>query len=239
MRPTASPRYQMVHLQIDCVARLFPVGLILLTTLIIAVLERRGLIPWVGYPSSLVLLVMSWWHKRRFGVVVRFFPLRSNRRTLPLVISIVLVTILMLVACTPIRSRQGPSPVEALHMLILVPLSEELYFRGLLFEHLRRGFTAIRATLLCSLLFAILHYPFTATLSAGCLSLIACALVLKTGSLACTLQLHIAWNTLSAIHGIGHLSSRWILAIFASAVIVIFSIDWSKKLGSRSNDDSH
>jgi membrane protease YdiL (CAAX protease family) len=216
-------------------------GLILLAALVLAMLERRGCVPWTGYPSSLVLLALSMWHKWRFGVVVRFFRARGDRRALPLAVSIALLAVLILSACTPLQPGTKPTPslFAALHLLILVPLSEEFYFRGLLFGHLRKGFTGLRATLLCSALFAILHLPFTASLTAGCLSLIACALVLKTGTLAGALQLHIAWNALTEIHGIGDPSARWVLAILASGVVLIMAVAWPKETGRRSADDAN
>lgn len=213
-------------------------GLILLVTLTLAMLERHGVVPWDGYLSSLVLLVLSVWHKWRFGVAIRFFFSRRDRRTLPLALAMVLAVILLLAAHTLYQQWPIPrlSPVDSLHLLLLVPLSEEFYFRGLLLDHLRRGLSAMPAVLLCSLLFAMLHFPFTATLTAGCLSLVACALVLKTGTLACALQLHIAWNALSEIYILGDPSSRWGLAVFASGVVVLIAIARSKQPRRRSDD---
>ena len=200
-------------------------GLILLVTLTVAALERRGIVPWGGYPSSLILLTLSGWHKRRFGVAVRWFPSRGERSSLPFVFALTCVVLLALVAWMPLRPRSTPvpSPMDALHLLLLVPLSEELFFRGLLLDHLRRGFTPVRAILLCTLLFAILHTPLTASLVAGILSVLACGLVLKTRALACALQLHVAWNALVEVCGIGNSSSRWVMAIIASGIVVMLA----------------
>jgi membrane protease YdiL (CAAX protease family) len=199
-------------------------GLILLATLALAALERRGIVAGVGYVSSLVLLVLSGWYKWQFGVTVRFLPSRGDRWMWPLVLSIALVAILMLAACIPFRqSRPGPSPLALLHLLVLVPLSEELYFRGLLLDHLRKTFNAVQATLLCSLLFAALHFPIEAAQATGFLSLIACVFVLRSGTLAYALQLHIAWNALTQMPNVNFYSSRFNLAMFASAMIVIIA----------------
>jgi membrane protease YdiL (CAAX protease family) len=110
-----------------------------------------------------------------------------------------------------------------------------LIANGLLFDHLRRGFTSLQATLLCSLLFASLHFPVIAVLTAGGLSLIACLLVLKTGTLACALQLHISWNALSVIHEIHEPSSQWAVAVLASGLIIAVAMVRSEK--SRSISD--
>jgi membrane protease YdiL (CAAX protease family) len=205
-------------------------GLILLVTLTVAALERRGIVPWAGYPSSLVLLTLSGWHKWRFGVTVRFFPPHRERSALPWVLSMACVALLAVAAWMPLQpwSPASPSPLYSLHLLLLVPLSEELYFRGLLLDHLRRGFTSVQAVLLCTLLFASLHTPLTAALVAGILSVVACGLVLKMRSLACALQVHVAWNSLVEIGGIGDPSSRWLLAIIASGIVVMLATIRSK-----------
>jgi membrane protease YdiL (CAAX protease family) len=213
-------------------------GAILLASLVVAFLERNGAIPWAGYPSSLLLLALSLFYRWKSGVAVRIFSSRSHRRTLPLLLSMALpAMILIFAAFSPIKpwSRATPSPFQSLHLLILVPFSEELYFRGLLFDHLRRGFTSLQATLLCSLLFAALHSPVIASLSVSGLSLIACILVLKTGSLTCALQLHISWNALAVIHGISEPSSRWAVAVLASGLIVVAAMGRSKETRSISD----
>jgi membrane protease YdiL (CAAX protease family) len=200
-------------------------GLILLMTLTVAALERRGIVPWAGYPSSLLLLALSGWYKWRFGIAFRLFPSRGERSSLPFVLALACVVLLAFVAWMPLRPRStgAPSPVDALHLLLLVPLSEELFFRGLLLDHLRRGFTPRQAVVLCTLLFAILHTPLTAMLVAGSLSVVACGLVLKTRTLACALQVHVAWNALVEISGIGNPSSRWVTAIIASGIVVMLA----------------
>jgi membrane protease YdiL (CAAX protease family) len=200
-------------------------ALILFGTLALATLERHALVPGAGYVSSLVLLVLSLWHKRRFGVAVRFLPARGDRWTRPLGLSIALMAIIMLAVCIPhLRSRPGPSILALLHLLVLVPLSEELYFRGLLLAHLRKTFNAVQATLLCSALFAALHFPLEAATATGFLSVIACVFVLRTGTLAYALQLHIAWNALAEMPEVDVSSSRFYLAIFASAMIILLAI---------------
>jgi membrane protease YdiL (CAAX protease family) len=197
-------------------------GGILLATLLVASLERKDIIPSAGYLSALVLLAASWWHKRRFGIPVRFVLQPGEPWSYPAILAVVATASLALTATSPFHSeiKSELSALQSLNILILVPLSEELYFRGLLFDHLRRGFNAISATLLCTLLFAALHYPYSAMTTAGILSLVACTLVIRTGSLACALQLHLAWNAMSEIHGLASPAARWTLAIIASATTI-------------------
>jgi membrane protease YdiL (CAAX protease family) len=213
-------------------------GVILLATLTLAALERRGLIPGAGYASSLALLALSAWHQRQFRAGVPLLSPRGGRHALPWATAIIFAGTVLLVARASLPQSSPPvapwdywmahtvSPAKLLHLLLLVPLSEELYFRGLLFDHLRRAFTPVRAVVLCSLLFAVLHASAAGALSAAALSLGACALVLATRSLACAVQLHVAWNAIAEINPIDSRGDwpRGTVLIFAFGVILAIAL---------------
>jgi membrane protease YdiL (CAAX protease family) len=194
-------------------------------SLILSALEARSLTAWYGYPSSLLLLGLAWWHKRRFRVAISFWRRQTGGRTFPIVFPLGLVSLLLISAYAPLWPQAGRGPIlqNSLHLLLLVPLAEEFYFRGLLFDHLRRGFSARGAVVGCSLLFATLHLPNGGAIGAGLLSLIACLLVLRTGGWGYALQLHVAYDGLSQVNRIGDFSSRWAWGVFASVVIVALS----------------
>jgi membrane protease YdiL (CAAX protease family) len=141
------------------------------------------------------------------------------------VFSVGLVAVLCLAAWAPLwpRGESDSAVLGPLHLLVLVPLAEELYFRGLLFEHLRQGFSSVAAALLCSLLFALLHLPAGGVLGAGALSLAACLLVLRSGVLAYAVQLHVALNGLAQVNYLADPASRWVWVITASGMIVLMA----------------
>ena len=200
-------------------------ALILGAVLALAALERRGLVPGQGYASSLVLLALGLWHRWHFRVAVRLFCPSQGSRIFPVLFAAALVSVLLISAQTTYSPPfgGGPPPAQVLHLLVIVPLSEELYFRGLLLDHLRRGFTATPAVLLCSLLFGLLHVPGGGSVLAAVMSLLACLLVLKTGTLTYAIQIHVAFNGLS-LRGQGDLSSRWVWAVAASALIAALAL---------------
>jgi membrane protease YdiL (CAAX protease family) len=103
-------------------------------------------------------------------------------------------------------------------------LAEEFYFRGLLFEHLRRGMAAWRAVVLCSLLFGLLHLPSDAVFTAIALSLAACGLVLLTGGLEFAIALHAAWNAFTVIALLDNPAVRWTWAAAASVAAIAIII---------------
>ena len=198
---------------------------ILMVGLCLAVAERRGYLPEPAGISSLVLLGLSVWHSVHFRLGMRVGRGPRVRRTLPVVVAVVLIGLLLASARAPLSPRlsQAPPPWLLPHMLILVPLAEEFYFRGLLLDHLRRGFRTLPAVVLCSVLFGVLHLPAEAAIATGVLSLMACLAVVGGGTLACAVQLHVAWNAMSQIHRLGDPSTRWTWAVAAMAVVLLLA----------------
>jgi membrane protease YdiL (CAAX protease family) len=168
--------------------------------LALAAVEGRVYLPWMRYASPLLLLILGWWHKRRFAVAVRIVPAARGRVIFPLAFSLGLVALLWL-PVDPLEMHDADRWVlfDIVHLVVLVPLAEEFYFRGLLLEHLRAGFGSIPAVLLCTVLFALLHQPSGGMLGAAVLSLVACVLAVETSALGYAIQLHVAWNGLAEI----------------------------------------
>ena len=198
---------------------------ILMTVLLLSLLELHALIPGQGYLSSLALLVLCWLHARRFQIVVPLRPVRPQGVWFPVLFALGLAGALFAVAAMPISPQpgRGPTLVQAIHLLLLVPLTEEFYFRGLLFEHLRRGMATWRAIVFCSLLFGLLHLPGDGVFTATLLSLAACGLVLLAGGLEYAIALHTAWNAFTLAADVGDPMVRWTWAAagsaFAAAII--------------------
>jgi membrane protease YdiL (CAAX protease family) len=213
-------------------------GAILLATLTLAALERRGFVHSQGYASSLVLLVLSIGHWWWFGIDVSLLPKRRGGQACVLLLGTGLAGSLLGCAWLLSDAQFAQSSVQPLHMLLLVPLAEELYFRGLLLNHLRRAFNPAAAVVLCSLLFAGLHYDVGAMTATGILSLIGCVLVLTTGSLACAVQLHVAWNCLSQFKGLSEPVERLDWAILAAAIIMALAFGGLKYLRRPTGGDS-
>jgi len=197
----------------------FSLAVILMAVLLLSLLEFHAFLPGQGYLSSLALLVLCWWHARRFRIVV---PLRSAAPRgiwFPLLFALGLVGALCCGAAMPIAPQPGPEPsvAEAIHLVLLVPLAEEFYFRGLLFEHLRRGMATWQAIVFSCLFFALLHLSSDAVFTAGLLALAACGLVLLAGGLECAIALHAAWNAFTVIADLDDPMLRWTWAVAASA----------------------
>ena len=203
--------------------------------------QRPGIArPGLFLLSAACLLVLGWWHMRRFGIALSLAPARSRGWAWPAMFALGLLAMLILSACMPLDPKSGSvmSLAASLHLLLLVPLSEEFFFRGLLLDHLRRAFSPVRAILLCSLFFALLHLPVGSVLVAGVLSLVGCALVLRSGGLGYTIQLHVAWNAFSQINRLDDRALRWTWAISAAVIVVAIALYcWARPHQSVPNVD--
>lgn len=89
--------------------------------------------------------------------------------------------------------------LRGLALQALIPVAEELFFRGLLLADLRRRWGGFGASLLVTAIFAALHAPMGQQLPMAVLSLILCGVTLRTGSVLWAVGLHVAWNSLAVL----------------------------------------
>jgi radical SAM protein with 4Fe4S-binding SPASM domain len=188
--------------------------------------DQRFFHAWQGYPSSLLLILLSLWHQKHFRVRISWF--RGKTAGKHFAFAIFLCLVFSSVLAEWFLGNLFPRPVSfadapfarQFHLLLLVPISEELFFRGILLDHLKRGFSAFQATILCSALFMILHIPHGAGIEALALSILTCLLVLRSGMLLHAVQLHLAWNSFVAAR---HASSDvgWLIILIAALAILI------------------
>lgn len=85
-----------------------------------------------------------------------------------------------------------------LYMCILGPILEELIFRGVLLEGLRKYGNAF-GIIMSAILFGLMHQNFAQCIPAVCIGIIWGAMAVKSGSLLPSIFVHIMNNTLSAI----------------------------------------
>lgn len=101
---------------------------------------------------------------------------------------------------------------------VLVPVCEELFFRGYLLHAFRRV-GDVRASVVAALCFALVHAVSPGTLAAhALLGALLCLLTLKTGSLLAPVLVHAGYNTALLVLGyvgLGALVSGWSLAACA------------------------
>ncbi len=210
-------------------------AVILVAVAVLDALGRRGLVAGGGYLSSLLLLVLglTYWACFRIRLPLSVPRIRSAALTFLFVGVLLAVTAIAAGTWFP-SSGHRPSVPQMLHLVILVPLAEELYFRGLLLDHMRRGLGAVPAVILSSLLFALMHVPAGTGLPAVILSLIACLLVLKGGSMVYAVQLHVTGNAMWQISRISDMDLRLICAACASAFVCGLAI--AARMGSSTRD---
>jgi membrane protease YdiL (CAAX protease family) len=87
-------------------------------------------------------------------------------------------------------------------LIVLVPLAEESFFRGLLFAELRRRLGSLAAVLLVTAVFAAMHVPMGQQVPMGVLAMVLCVVTLASGSVLWAIGLHAAWNAMAVTKSI-------------------------------------
>lgn len=101
---------------------------------------------------------------------------------------------------------------------LLVPVCEELFFRGYFYAVLKE--TGVRgAALISALFFALVHGADTAFASRFLMGLLLCALMLRTGSILAPLLVHAAYNLTILLVSFAGMSSLFSGVGFVSCMI--------------------
>lgn len=155
---------------------------------------------------SLTLIAMLVYRARRGGPrrVARF----SRRGTDPVLLlwgvvfmsatSVVLEPLLSLLPEVP-SAAYGRGVWAAVTLVVMAPLFEELIFRGVLLESMRRRYGLLAAWLLSSLLFAVVHLHPTVAVNAFFMGLILGFVYIASDSLWASVFLHAVNNGIAYV----------------------------------------
>lgn len=88
-----------------------------------------------------------------------------------------------------------PFVVMLLIIGVLGPFSEELVFRGIVYQGYKRSGTVLQAMILSALLFALMHMNFNQAAYAFIIGIIVVLLVEATGSLWSSVLVHVVFNS--------------------------------------------
>ena len=95
--------------------------------------------------------------------------------------------------------------IQDLMLAVLVgPLHEEVFFRGVLYQTLRTKLSWIFSVLLCTAVFALLHDPPAQMTGALLLSLATCYVMERRGSITECFAIHAAYNFFVLAERIGY-----------------------------------
>src|SRR5512138_3721274 len=152
---------------------------------------------------------------------VLFSP--GRRPWLGLGLSAVLLLVLLVVTATRPAQAEPCDSLQVLILVLVVPLAEEVYFRGVLFEHLRRLWGGVPAILLATIFFMLLHagQGARAAIGVGALSLVCGAVTLVCTTVSWAVAVHAAWNALALVLTPLCLRDRWTATLCATATIVL------------------
>ncbi|MDI6619668.1 MAG: type II CAAX endopeptidase family protein [Clostridiales bacterium] len=111
--------------------------------------------------------------------------------------------------------------LSILAIVVIAPIFEETLFRGVILRGLLKNYGVLKALIVTSVLFGILHFNIAQLITASILGLMLGFIFIKTGSLILCILFHALNNGLSII--IYELSSKY-KSMFSSAYIIIIPV---------------
>ncbi len=88
----------------------------------------------------------------------------------------------------------GSGIMAVLASVIIAPLTEEVFFRGIVYTRLRRAMPPVVAMILSSLVFGLLHGQLIWVCYAFVMGMALCAVFERTGSIRASFTVHLAFN---------------------------------------------
>ncbi len=138
-----------------------------------------------------------------FGSILASVYFKSQGTALPLQYRYIAAVMWISLVISAL-SIQGGAIDVGMHLLLLVPLVEELFFRGFLFKLLHKSLGWMTGALITSILFALLHsytdIGFMASMMV--LSLICCGLMRFKNGLILAVVAHSIWNMFAGAKGL-------------------------------------
>jgi membrane protease YdiL (CAAX protease family) len=201
-------------------------GVLLTYIIILGGLEQAQFNPASRF-SPCRYLVPSLWLAGAALVLLRTFPFRkisfsaSVGRPMRFAVAMLLLAGAagFALARRPYSGIDAASTLETVFLIALVPVAEELYFRGLLLDQLSHYLGRATGVVLTSVLFAFLHLPQGQFLPMFLLSIVLCVAALGRGGLAAAVALHATWNAWAAIETGGPIDR--VHAVIAVALVLV------------------
>lgn len=82
---------------------------------------------------------------------------------------------------------------------LFAPITEEILMRGFMLSGLQSKYNTATALLVTTIVFAVFHFNFVQSISAGICGLVLGLLYINTGSLFCCILAHALYNTISYV----------------------------------------
>ncbi len=129
--------------------------------------------------------------------------------------------------CLLLPHQTNPATIQSICssmlIILLVPLAEELFFRGFLLNLFQKKTGRIISMLIVSSLFGLLHLAQSVYIASAmaALSLISCGAVFISRSLLWAMILHIGWNASAQLRMVNPLTVRLSFLLLIAAIMII------------------
>lgn len=130
-----------------------------------------------------------------------------------------------------------------LSVVIIGPITEEIIFRGLVYSRLKKVMPMAVAVVLASLTFGLMHGQSVWIVYAFLLGIILNLVVIKTGSLWCSILLHVLFNLMGGLVIPAIVPEGWsdgvyaVIAAAAAVVVIAELIVLVKKSAAKGSEE--
>lgn len=113
--------------------------------------------------------------------------------------------------------------INYLIIILVVPVAEELFFRGLLLDHLKETMGIVASIAIITLLFGLVHVHQGLLIPMALLSFMLCIAALLSKTVVSCIILHTGWNTLAILKEGLHFQMKWLFSISAIVSVILFA----------------
>ncbi len=211
----------------------------------------------VAIAAVICILIFGIWYNRRFGNentlrIKKVFTAKNITYILLLGLGLQVAITLILSTVVAIKPEWVKEYLELLtpfleensiltlcYMLLIAPISEEIIFRGVIFEKSKKNMPLFLANILQALLFGIFHMNLVQGIYTFALGIVLGIVCIKCRSLYAAMLLHIVFNLGGSF--VGYIVTEEVLAmpllviaiLLISIITIVFSIMKLPKLEKR------
>lgn len=121
-------------------------------------------------------------------------------------------------------STTRESIIQLIITIVLIPIYEEIFYRGIIFGYLRKNFNIVLAILFQSLIFGLMHLNLVQGIYTFILGIVLALVYIYTDSILGNITIHIIFNLLGLLVIPKLLMKFPILSIVLLIIGIVFSV---------------
>jgi len=159
-----------------------------------------------------------------------FYNSRSLNKSLMLAIILSFAAVLLILLSKDGAGNSSVKMLELLSFIVLVPIAEEIFFRGYMLSFTRETAHKLFSIVFVSLFFGFLHTGQGTVIPMVLLSFLLCAIYLFSKSIIWAILFHLIWNSAFLLRETGQIYTlKMVGLIFFCQLILFFTVVYRLK----------